>query len=210
MPALFVALGLASAWILWRLLSQRTVLPCPSELSWLVELQNPLARATRSADIVRQLAPQRGQRVVDIGCGPGRVTLPLARAIGSSGEVIALDLQPAMLAKVAAKAHREGLTQIRLLQSSAKDASLHEIDAAVMVMALGEIPDRTKTLRSLFAALKPGGRLLVGESVFDPHFIRRSRLRALAQSAGFSECSCRGNVFGYAMVFTKPSTAKSI
>src|SRR5215210_6349596 len=44
------------------------------------------------------LAP--GMRVLDAGCGPGRLTIPLARAVGPTGEVVALDGQSAMLAKL--------------------------------------------------------------------------------------------------------------
>lgn len=204
LPALFVALGLASAWLLWRLGSRRALLPCPSELSWMVELQNPLARATRSAHVLAQLAPQPGDRVLDLGCGPSRLTIPLARAVGSDGEVIAVDLQPAMLAKVAAKASRHALTNIRLLAKNAEQLECGRLNAAVLVMALGEIPSPAPVLSALASALQPGGRLLIAESVFDPHFVRRRRLRALAKAAGFVEARCSGNLFGYSIVFTAP------
>jgi tRNA G46 methylase TrmB len=113
---------LAGIWIAWRLRSRRALLPCPAEFAWLVEIENPLARATRSEQVVRQLAPRPGARVIDVGCGPGRVTIPLARAVGPGGEVIALDVQAAMLAKVAEKARAERIANIRLLQSDARSA----------------------------------------------------------------------------------------
>jgi ubiquinone/menaquinone biosynthesis C-methylase UbiE len=199
---------LAAIWIAWRWYSQRSPLPCPAEFAWLVELENPLARATRSEEVVQQLAPQPGARVIDIGCGPGRVTIPLARAIGPGGEVIALDVQAGMLAKVAQKAEQEQIGNIRLMQSDVRSARIDSgsLDGAVMVTALGEIPEAARVLPWIFAALKPGGRLLVAETIFDPHFVSRARLRAMAQPTGFTERACSGNIFGYNMTFEKTGT----
>jgi SAM-dependent methyltransferase len=197
---------LAGLWIAWRWRSRRALLPCPAEFAWLVEVENPLARATRSEQVVRQLAPWPGARVIDIGCGPGRVTIPLARAVGPGGEVIALDVQAAMLTRVAEKARTERIANIRLMQSDARSARIDDgsLDGAVMVTALGEIP--AKVLPLIFTALKPGGRLLVAESIFDPHFVRRARLREMARSAGFAERAYSGNIFGYSITFERPDT----
>jgi SAM-dependent methyltransferase len=119
-----VIIALAAAWVGWRLRSKRALLPCPAEFAWLVEMENPLARATRSEQIVRQLALPAGARVMDIGCGPGRVTIPLARAVGPDGEVLALDVQAAMLARVAEKGAKEGIANVRLIQSDVRSASI--------------------------------------------------------------------------------------
>jgi ubiquinone/menaquinone biosynthesis C-methylase UbiE len=200
---------LAAIWIAWRLRSRRALLPCPAEFDWLVEIENPLARATRSDQIVRQLAPRPCARVMDIGCGPGRVTMPLARAVGPGGEVIALDVQAKMLAKVAEKAKKEGIGNVRLMQSDVRSAHIDHgsLDAAVMVMALGEIPEAPGVFPFVFSALKPGGSLLVAESIFDPHFVSRGRLRKIAQAAGFAERTYSGNVFGYSITFEKPGSS---
>ena len=206
MIAALILLGtLVLVWAGWRLASRRAVLPCPAEFGWLVELENPIARATRSERIVRHLAPKPGDRVADIGCGPGRVTLPLARAVGPAGEVIALDVQEAMLAKVAKKAKAAGLANVRMLEADARTAALGELDGAVAVMALGEIPDGAGIFPALAAALRPGGRLLVAESVFDPHYVRRARVRVAATAAGLAEQSLDGNAAGYSLVFAKPA-----
>ncbi|MGA8158476.1 MAG: class I SAM-dependent methyltransferase, partial [Rhodoplanes sp.] len=185
-----VIIALAAAWVGWRLRSKRALLPCPAEFAWLVEMENPLARATNSDHVVRQLALSAGARVMDIGCGPGRVTIPLAHAVGPDGEVRALDIQAAMLARVAEKAAKEGIANIRLIESDVRNASVEggSLDAAVMVMALGEVPEGARAFSGevgtgspqkmrlpeesvfpfIFSALKPGGRLLVAESIFDP------------------------------------------
>lgn len=208
---LLVLLVLAAVWVGWRRRSRRAVLPCPAELEWLVEIENPLARATRSEAVVRLLAPRPGDRVADIGCGPGRVAIPLARAVGPGGEVVALDVQAGMLARVAERAAEAGLANIRLVQADARSAAIPagSLAAATLVMALGEIPDGAAVLPAIGGALRPGGRLLVAESVFDPHFVGRRRLRAMAQAAGFVERAIEGNVFGYAMVLERVERAHS-
>jgi precorrin-6B methylase 2 len=166
-----------------------------------------------------------GARVIDIGCGPGRVTIPLARAVGPAGEVLALDVQAAMLARVAEKAAKERLTNVRLIESDVRSASIQGgfLDAAVMVMALGEVPEGARAFSGgagtgspqkmrlphesvfpfIYAALKPGGRLLVAESIFDPHFTSRAKVREQAAAAGFVERAYAGNIFGYSIMFEK-------
>jgi len=200
-----VIIALAAAWVGWRLRSKRALLPCPAEFAWLVEMENPLARATNSDHVVRQLALSAGARVMDIGCGPGRVTIPLAHAVGPDGEVRALDIQAAMLARVAEKAAKEGIANIRLIESDVRNASVEggSLDAAVMVMALGEVPEGASVFPFIFSALKPSGRLLVAESIFDPHFMRRAKVREQAAAAGFAERAYAGNIFGYSLVFEK-------
>jgi len=197
--------GLIIFWVLWRFLSRKRLLPCPAFISWLVELENPLARVTRSESILKQLGTVIGARIADIGCGPGRVTLPLAQAVGAEGEVLAVDVQNEMLQKVARKAGERGLSNIKLLLGDARRIELLErsLDAVLLVMALGEIPEHPKVFLSIYSALNENGRLLISESVFDPHYTRKNKLIALATRTGFIEESCVGNGFAYTIVFKK-------
>lgn len=206
LPTTFAALVLV--WIGWRLVSRRWVLPCPADFAWLVEMENPLARAARSAEIVSLLGVRPGESVVDIGCGPGRVALPLARAVGSGGDVVALDVQQAMLDKVAVKAEREGLGNLRTVCADVRAASLpaETFDAATLVMALGEVPDPTGVFVTVRNLLRPEGRLVVAESVFDPHYQREAKVRAMAVAAGFEVRRKTGNRLGYALLLARPAS----
>ena len=203
--AFLMLMAVTVVWLGWRFSSRRALLPCPAEFSRLVELENPLARATRSAEVIRGLKVRPNETIIDIGCGPGRVTLPLAEALLPSGEVIAIDVQAGMLAIVQAKAETKKLGNIRLrkMDPASDRLDVRDADAAIMVMMLGEVPDPHRLLKAVREALKDDGRLLIAESVFDPHYVRRASLRALTSALGLVECSFSGNFFGYQALYCK-------
>lgn len=210
MYALYVALGLVVLGVLvnliWRILSRRQELPCPSWLGWMVELDNPFTQVNRAQFIVDHLELEPGMKVLDAGCGPGRVTLPLAEAVGPQGEVVALDVQDEMLARVRAKAEASDLANIRYLQAELGQGDLPPdgFDCAVLVSVLGEIPDQAAALTEIYGALKPGGILSITEVIFDPHFQGRETVRRLAQAAGFTETAFLGKRLAYTMHVEKP------
>jgi ubiquinone/menaquinone biosynthesis C-methylase UbiE len=199
---------LAAVFLGWRLSSRRARLPCPAWLSWLVELDNPLFRNNRAAAIVAGLELTPGMRVVDLGCGPGRLTLPMARAVAPSGAVVAFDLQPAMLAKTEARARAASLDNITFRQGALGAGALGAgpFDRATLATVLGEIPDRQEALREIFAALRPGGVLAVTEVIADPHFQTRSSVSQRAEAAGFREKRRTGGALSYTLYLVKPET----
>ncbi|MER3415706.1 MAG: methyltransferase type 11 [Gemmataceae bacterium] len=211
-----IALGLAGflliAGVLWRLPCRRRHLPCPTWLAWLVELENPLSRTVRASVIVRYLELQPGMKVADVGCGPGRLTVPLAKQVGERGSVIAVDIQPSMLDRVHEKANRYGLRNIRLLCAGAdrQELGANTFDRAVMVSVLGEVPDPQAALKQVFNAVRPGGLLLVGESLFDPHYLPRRTVLCLAHKAGWRDKAYHASCLDYALVFEKPTIERHL
>lgn len=207
--ALIALLALAClVFLVWRLASRRHALPCPPWLGWMVEMDNPFTRVNRAAEIIALLDVRAGMKVLDAGCGPGRLAIPLAQAVGAEGMVTALDLQAAMLARLQVKAEAAGLAErIDLLQAGLGEGRLPKdtFDRALLVTVLGEIPDREKALAELFGALRPGGLLSVTEIVFDPHFQTRRSLRRLAQAAGFREKAAFGNAIAYTLHLERPA-----
>lgn len=207
MSILFSIIGLVLLiFIVWRLVSRRRSLPCPVWLRWFVELDNPFTRTNRAEEIISHLGLRPGMTVVDVGCGPGRLAIPLARHVGSQGHVVAMDLQAGMLNRTREKAGAANLENICFLHAGVGEGKLERcrFDRALMVTVLGEIPDRQAALKEIFDALKPGGILSVTEIIFDPHFQPRPTVTHLARTAGFQETAFWGNRIAYTLHLQKP------
>src|SRR3972149_8887623 len=135
---------LAMISIIWRFFSSRRSLPCPVWLSWLVELDNPFAKSNRANIIISNLDLELGMKVLDAGCGPGRLTIPIAQKIGPQGEVVAMDIQSGMLQRVREKAKAANINNIRFLNAGLGEGKLEhsQYDCALLVTVLGEIPEQ--------------------------------------------------------------------
>lgn len=208
-PVLFVSGGsvlLAIIWLVWRFESTRKSLPCPVWLRWLVEMDNPFTETNRAHVIVSLLRLQPGMRVLDAGCGPGRLTLPCARVVGPQGQVTALDLQEGMLRRTQEKVSEAGLENVLFLQAGLGQGRLpvNTYDRALLVTVLGEIPDQDAALAEIYASLKPGGTLSVTEIIFDPHFQPRASVCQVAGRAGFRETGFFGKPLAYTLHLEKP------
>lgn len=207
---IYICLGLVGLILLialvWRFASRRSSLPCPTWLGWLVELDNPFAKTNQAAVIVQHLDLQPGMAVLDVGCGPGRLAIPLAQRVGQQGRVVAVDIQPGMLQRAQEKAREANVSNIHFVQAGAGDGKLgrNEFDRALLVTVLGEIPDREAALQEIFAALKPGGILSVTEIIFDPHFQGRNAVVRLAEAVGFREKRFFGNRIAFTLNLEKP------
>lgn len=195
--------------LVWRFLSERVSIPCPTWLAWLVELDNPLAHAAKAQVIIDYLDVQPGMRIIDIGCGPGRVTIPLAQKEGAHLEVVAMDIQQGMLDRVRQKAKDMHFENIDYLNGAIGEGKLasNNYDRALLVSVLGEIPNQSSAFEEIFQALKPGGVVSITETIFDPHFQSKRKVVQLAQAAGFKEKKTIGNWVAYTAHFERPSQA---
>ncbi len=204
--SVLAALGVITAIsLIWRLLSRRHQVPCPS---WAVPLlENPYIEAfAGSRQLLDRAGVRPGMSVLDVGCGPGRLALPAARRVGPAGEVVALDLQPRMIRKIEERLAASGLDNVRPVLAGAGEgrAGSGRYDRAFLVTVLGEIPDRGLALGEIFGVLKPGGVLSVTEVLPDPHYQSRSKVARLAAAVGFEQREHCGSFWAFTMNFQKP------
>jgi ubiquinone/menaquinone biosynthesis C-methylase UbiE len=111
-----------------------------------------------------------------------------------------------MLDHTMARASEVGISNITPTLGDATEMPYEDasFDAAFLVTVLGEVPDQDAALRELARVVKPGGRIVVGELVGDPHYVRLDpmRLRAAAAALTFERRS--GSRLAYFARFGKP------
>jgi SAM-dependent methyltransferase len=193
------ALGVAGAALWWR----KNPSACPYSQRFWVEAPHPFITRDRLREM---LEPQPGERVLEVGPGTGYYTLDVADWVGPDGSLDILDLQQEMLDHTVRRAEERGLANVTPTKSDAAVMPYDDgtFDAAFLVTVLGEIPHQDAALRELARVLKPGGRLVVGELLGDPHYVALGpmRLRAAAAGLGFERRS--GSALGYFARFSKP------
>lgn len=157
---------------------------CPYSQRWMLELPRPFITAERLRAI---LEPRPGERLLEVGPGIGHHALPVAEAIRPDGTLDVFDLQQEMLDDLMERARERGLANLLPTQGDARTLPYPDaaFAGAYLVTVLGEVPDQAAALRELARVLKPGGRLVVGEIPFDPHFVTFGALRKRAESTGF-------------------------
>jgi len=136
---------------------------CPAWFAWVIN--NPLRRWLHKPEEIlgRLIAP--GVTVVELGCGSGPFTIALARMVGSSGRVIAADVQPAMLAKVRRRVARAGVQdRVELHQCAREHVGLPtKVDFVLAFWMVHEVPNAVALFTEMYAALNPDGKLLLVE-----------------------------------------------
>jgi ubiquinone/menaquinone biosynthesis C-methylase UbiE len=188
----------------WRYASRLYRLPCPSFLAFAVS-GGPWEWWVGTEQTLDWMQLRPGERVLEIGPGPGRLLIPAARRISPGGEAVGLELQPRMIAKLERRATAAGVSNLQAIQGDASQTfELGDFDLVYLSTVLGEIPERTAALRNAFAALRNGGRLSVTEMWGDPHYQSQATVRRLAESVGFRHEGTFGSRRRFTMNFLKP------
>jgi ubiquinone/menaquinone biosynthesis C-methylase UbiE len=155
--------------------------------------------------VLDRIGIRPGERVLELGPGPGAFTVEAARRADAGGTLVAVDIQPRMIAAVEKKAREAGVTNVETHVASAYDLPVEDgsVDRAFLVTVLPEIPDRHRALLELHRVLKPGGMLSIIEAFLDPDYpLARTTIR-WAREAGFELAERHGNWFVYTLNFQK-------
>jgi arsenite methyltransferase len=182
----------------------------------------------RTRDVLRRrrlvreaLAARPGERVLDVGCGPGFYVAELLEQVGPAGSVTGVDASPQTLAL--ARRRAEGAANVELHLGDATDLPVGDgaFDAALSVQVLEYVADLDAALGELHRALRPGGRLVIWDvdwstvswhsadpgrmarvlAAWDGHLADPCLPRTLAarlRAAGFGDVRAQGHAFATA------------
>lgn len=148
---------------------------------------NPLRRFVHDPVAILGEFVAPGQTVVDIGCGLGYFSLALAKLVGPSGRVVALDVQPQMVQRARSRAERQGLAD-RIDFHICAPNRLGLTNSADFVLAfwvVHEVADPEGLLNEVSSFLRPHGRLLIAEPKGHVSAARFAATVELAHSAGY-------------------------
>lgn len=122
-------------------------------------------REEHTTRAVELLGVTPGMVVADFGAGSGYYTERLAKRVGPTGRVLAVDIQPEMLELLGARMKRLGLTNVELIRNSVDDPGLPAaaVDLVLMVDVYHELSQPQVVLRRMKAALSPTGRIAILE-----------------------------------------------
>jgi len=155
---------------------------------FLFTFDNPLRRLYQ--DPAKFLSPliSEGDRVLDIGCGMGFLTLPAAKLVGQGGEVVAVDLQQRMLEGLSRRAEKENFQGRIRLHRAVQDRIGIEgpFDLALAFWMVHEVHDRVSFISQIRSLLRPGGKVLIAEPYL--HVSRDDFLRtsSILEQTGFT------------------------
>jgi ubiquinone/menaquinone biosynthesis C-methylase UbiE len=170
--------------------------------AWLYDLGTGLLgrRGKRlRAMVADDLHIRPGDRVLDVGCGPGRLAMVFAERVSPSGSVDGIDASPQMIDRATAQARERGVpAHFQVAYAQKLPFADSTFDAVACTLALHHVAedDQLTAVQEMHRVLKPGGRLLIAEfhkTRWHPHpgprWLRRSGVDMLDKALNFVNAS---------------------
>ncbi len=148
----------------------------------------------------------KGDTVIDLGCGPGYFSIDMARMVGRTGKVFAVDLQKEMLEKTQKKAKNLSLEDRIIFHNCPQDKiGLSEKIKADFILAyymVHETPDHFKFLAEVKSLLKEQGKFLLVEPMF--HVTRKQfqQIGKDAETIGFKTLGSPSKKGGHSLLLS--------
>lgn len=195
------------------------------ELAFNEEVGKQLEAAYQVRDAVRRrrlvraaLGATSGERILDVGCGPGFYCAEVLEEVGADGGVVGLDMSPQMLVLAERRCANYENVEFREAEATALPVEDAAFDGALCVQVLEYVRDVPAALAELHRAVRPGGRIVVWDvdwatvswhssdpdrmtrvlRAWDEHLVHRSLPRTLASamaSAGFQQIRMEAHSF---------------
>jgi len=147
--------------------------------------------------ILKEVGIKPGFHVLDYGCGPGSYINPLAKLVGKSGKIYALDIHPLAIKRVQSIASKKGLTNIESICSNCSTELPDEsIDVVLLYDTLHDLSDTNRVLEELHRVLKPNGILS-----FSDHHMKEDEILSKVTNRGLFRLSRKGKrTYGFMKV----------
>lgn len=161
---------------------------------WVERFEGPRRDAwQKPAHVVQLLQLEPGMKVADLGAGTGYFLPHLSAAVGPSGKVLGLDVEPDMVRYMRERAARESLANVEARQVPFDDPSLapSSVDRVLVVDTWHHVPGRRAYCEKLAAALKPSGAVYVVDFTMDSE-LGPPRHHRLEPETVVQELSCAG------------------
>jgi ubiquinone/menaquinone biosynthesis C-methylase UbiE len=139
---------------------------CPVWVGYL--LASPLRKLVQNPDKILEPYVSAGMVALDVGCAMGFFSLSLARLVGENGKVICVDLQDKMIEALGRRARKTGLasrieTRVCSRDSLGVEDLAGQVDFALALAVVHEVPDPPALFGQVCNVLKPGAKFLVSE-----------------------------------------------